>query len=226
MKILSIDSSTPQGCSVALLENKNILSQYTLSTEQPRSGHILSMIDELLVDSGLQEVDGFVVTTGPGSFTGLRVGVSLIKGFVLATEKPFVGINTLEAVAATVEPTPHPICAILDAKKNEIYAALFKYRDGQLVRLSEDCVIPLKTLFDMISEPTVFVGNGADTFGESLAAGLGAKYLAHPKTNNHTTAASSALLAYDLFDSKKSFDLNSLTINYIRKSEAEIKLGS
>lgn len=226
MKILSIDSSTPQGCSVALLENKNILSQNITVTETARSGHILSMIDELLNYSGLHEVDGFVVTTGPGSFTGLRVGVSLIKGFVLASEKPFVGINTLEALAATVEPTPHPICSILDAKKNEVYAALFKYRDGHLARLSDDCVVPLKTLFDMISEPTVFVGSGVDTYGEALATGLGTKYIAHPKTKNPTTAASAALLAYDLFDSKKSFDLSSLTINYIRKSEAEIKLGN
>ena len=84
------------------------------------------------IEGGLERVDGFCVTTGPGSFTGLRVGVSLIKGLVLATEKPFWGINTLEAYANLVKPVSQPICPVLDARKKEIYTARFKYTEGTI----------------------------------------------------------------------------------------------
>lgn len=227
MRILSLDSSTPQSASVALLEDQNILSQISSRDNQPYSNQILSMVDRALsgAHTELDAVDGFAVTAGPGSFTGLRVGISLLKGFALATGKPFVEVDTLAAVAALMEPADYPICAILDAKKKEVYAAFFRYRDGRLERLSQDCATPPETLRDLVSEPTAFIGSGLRTYGEFLSKNLGALYIPNPKTKDHSTAASAALLARPQFDAGKSFDLNSLKINYVRKSEAEINLG-
>ena len=108
MLLLGLDASTPKG-SVALLRDGEIIAEVVGSSSL--SNQILILVDEVLgsLDRGLEEVDGFCVTTGPGSFTGLRVGISLVKGLVLATEKPFWGINTLEAYANLVEPTSYPI---------------------------------------------------------------------------------------------------------------------
>lgn len=225
MKILSIDSSTPQSCSVALLKDKSIITQSSITLDTPRSDRILSMVDEALSTSNIDEVDGFVVTCGPGSFTGLRVSASLVKGFVLATGKPFMGINTLEALAGTANPTTLQICALLDAKKKEVYAAFFRCQNGRIKRLSEDRVCPPETLRDLVTEPTVFIGSGTQTYGAMLSAHLGSLYSVEPGTSKRSLAASAGLLASDRFGSEKSFSLDSLQINYIRKSEAEIKLA-
>lgn len=225
MKILSIDSSTPQNCSVALIKDKSIIAQSSIALNTPRSDRILTLVDEVLSTTNIEEVDGFAVTCGPGSFTGLRVSASLLKGFVLATGKPFMGINTLEALAGTVNPTSLQICAILDAKKKEVYAAFFKSQNGRLKRLSEDRVFPPEALRDLVTEPTVFIGSGIQTYGAMLSACLGDLYIVEPGPCKHSLAASAALLASDRFDLEKSFSLDSLQINYIRKSEAEIKLA-
>jgi len=131
MRILGIDSSAPQS-SVALLENNHIITEKTLNNVSGNHSHgLLRMVDEVLSGTlyQLEDIDGFSVTAGPGSFTGLRVGVSLVKGFVLATGKPFKGIDTLEAVSKCAKPTQYQICAILDARKKEVYCAFFIY-DG------------------------------------------------------------------------------------------------
>ena len=135
MRILGIDSSSPD-CSVAILDNQKILSQRSGHRRSSFSDQLLPLVDEVLSSAGMEldDVDGFAIATGPGSFTGLRVGMSLIKGFILATEKPFVGVDTLEALAALVPLTDFAICPILDARKSEVYSALFSYKDGQLAR--------------------------------------------------------------------------------------------
>ena len=137
MIILGFDASTPKG-SVALLDDDRIIAESVSSSKY--SDQFLVMVDEVLekIVGGLEKVDGFCVTTGPGSFTGLRVGVSLIKGLVMATEKPFLGINTLEAYANLVKPVSQPICPILDARKKEIYTARFKYVEGHVSRETTD----------------------------------------------------------------------------------------
>lgn len=173
----------------------------------------------------LADVSGFAVTTGPGSFTGLRVGVSLIKGFVIATGKPYICVDTLEALASLVEPTPRQICPILDARKKELYTAFFKYETNVLRRTSRNMAISPAALCEMIHEPTLFIGNGLETYGNVLSASLGSLFVRKVALKNHSMAAGSAFLAYPQFDIQKSFDLNALKINYIRKSEAEIKFG-
>jgi tRNA threonylcarbamoyladenosine biosynthesis protein TsaB len=181
-------------------------------------------MDEVLenLDKGLEEVDGFCVTTGPGSFTGLRVGVSLIKGLVLATEKPFWGINTLEAYANLVEPITHPICPILDARKKEVYTAKFKYQNEVLVREAPDQAVSPHELCHLTQEPTVFLGGGIEPYRDILSENLGSNFIDEAPVKNQTIAASAAQLVFKKFQTSPCFDLDALTIHYVRKSEAEL----
>ncbi len=226
MKILGIDSSIPRG-SVALLKNKRILAQANIQGNSTYSDQILGVVDRVLVETGtnLEGIDGFCLTVGPGSFTGLRVGASLVKGLVLATEKPFVGVGTLEAIALLGTPTKNQICAILDARKKEVYSARFRLTEGTLERLSPDRAMPPEQLCQEVTEPTVFVGSGLDTYSDLLSSRLGNKFLLAPKKNTSTVAACAARLAGERFDTEKCFDLGALTIKYIRQSEAELKFA-
>jgi|GEM_PF-108758 len=225
MKILGIDSSIPQG-SIALLENNHIISEISLEDRANHSDGLLIAVDRALSQARirLEDVGGFGVTTGPGSFTGLRVGVSLVKGFVLAREVPFKGIDTLEAVSACVKPTVLPICAILDARKKEVYCAFFKYQGDYPKRLTSDLAIAPEALCRDISEPTVFIGNGLNTYGDFLHRRLGDRFIDGANTKNHTVAASAAILAKPFLDQNPCLDLDELKIKYVRKSEAEINL--
>ena len=225
MKVLGIDSSVPRG-SVALLENNQIISETSLEGRANHSDGLLLTLDRLLSQNRfrIEDIGGFGITTGPGSFTGLRVGVSLVKGFVLAREIPFKGIDTLEAVAGCAKPDSEPICALLDARKKEVYCAFFNYEGSHLRRLTEDAAISPEALCDQISEPTVFIGSGLETYGEFLYRKLGAWFIDGSKAERHTVAASAALMAKPFLDRNPCLDLDELKIKYVRKSEAEINL--
>lgn len=222
---MGIDSSTPLS-SVAVLKDGHIIDQAELLKNSTFSNQVLVLVDKILARSNikLNDLDGLCLTIGPGSFTGLRVGVSLLKGLIMATSKPFVTIDTLEATALMAMPTNNKICAILDAKKKELYTAFFQATNNKVKRLTPDRAITSEQLCDEILEPTIFVGNGLDSYSEFLANRLGKNFL--PKHNLTTTvAACAARIAEEQFDTNKRFDLNKLIIKYVRKSEAEIKLS-
>ncbi len=221
MILLGLDASTPEG-SVALLNDGQIIAESVSSSTF--SDQLLVMMDEVLaeIDGGLDKVDGFCVTTGPGSFTGLRIGVSLIKGLVLATEKPFWGVNTLEAFANRVEPVSYPISPILDARKKEVYTARFKYKEGCLVRETPDQAVSPQQLCDLTQEATVFFGSGLEPYGDILSSQLGDKFIDQAPVKNQTIAASAVQLVFNQFRASPCFDLDALAIHYVRKSEAEL----
>lgn len=226
VRLLSIDSSSPSG-GVALLEGGRIVSQTPLPKTPSYSNCLLSLVDKTLSDShyALSDMDGFCLTTGPGSFTGLRVGVSLVKGFILATHKPYVEVNALEALAALAQPTSRQICPVLDARKREVYAAFFKYQGGQLRRESPDFVVSPQALAERVTQPAVFIGPGLEIYGSYLSQTLGPLFSQEAKPRNDTAAAGAALIASVQFEVHKSSDLNLLNIHYVRKSEAEINFA-
>lgn len=223
MRILGLDSSTPQ-CSVALLHNQQILKQLTAQDTQVVSNQLPTLVDRVLADAGLalRDVDGFAVTTGPGSFTGLRVGISLIKGFVLATEKPFVGVPTFDAMTASLHTGMEALCPVLDARKQEVYAARFRRQGDQWVREMEDRVLAPEDLCGLIDRPTLFTGTGATAYRELFQHRLGERFVTDPTAEVNCVGAGAALWAARRFDSQKRYDLSSLRIHYIRKSEAEL----
>lgn len=223
MIILGVDSSSPD-CSVALLENSKILFQHCGNRKSSFSDQLLPMVDEALssTKTRLDQVDGLAITNGPGSFTGLRVGLSLIKGLVLVTEKPFVGVDTLEAIAALVPKTDYQICSILDARKREVYCALFCYKENQLNRITENSAITPENLCNTITHPTIFIGSGLNTYQQLLHDTLGELFIERKIGEGDSIAASAAYLALEDINKSENFELSSLSINYVRKSEAEL----
>ena len=225
MMLMGIDSSTPQA-SIALLKNGQVLAQAENDESATVSNQILFLIDNVLTSTGvnLEDLDGFCLTTGPGSFTGLRVGASILKGLLLATSKPFVKIDTLEALALQAIPTRNIICAILDARKKEVYTANFFDNDGILERLTPDRALTPNQLCNEITDPTVFIGNGLNSYKSFLTNQLGKKFIPTQSKFVDTVAACAARLAEKCFTKTKTTNLDELTIKYIRKSEAELKL--
>ena len=220
---MGIDSSTPQS-SVAILEDGRVLDQAEVGLSSNLPNQVLNLVDTVLVRSKfkLTDLDGLCLTTGPGSFPGLRVGASLLKGLVLAIPNAFVQISTLEANAFRVMPTNKRVCAILDAKKKELYAAFFQSNNKSIKRLTPDRAITPDQLCKEISEPTVFTGNGVQPYHALLSSRLGKNFLPTRKTMPFTVAACAARLAEKNFETNKCFDLSELSIKYVRKPEAEL----
>ena len=223
MLILGIDTSSPTG-SVALVDNGDVISESLLNSSKNYSDKLLIEVDAILNSSKtkLNQINGFVITTGPGSFTGLRVGMSLLKGLILATQKPFASVNTLDAYAETVQPGPYAICPVLDARKKEVYTALYNSKNDLCVRETPDQAITPKELCDQIKKPTAFVGNGLVAYRELLSSRLRKKYMHNAPLKKLTVAASAVLIASRDFEKNLQNNLDSLTINYIRPSEAEL----
>jgi len=224
MRVLGLDTATPQS-SVALLDDHSISKETVLDPPSPYSNRVLAMVDGVLSAAGvgLDSVDLFTVTRGPGSFTGLRVGMSLLEGMAMVTGKPVMGVDTLEAVAATVTDTGKPICPVLDARKKEIYTAFFRYEAGRLQRVSPDLAIEPERFIEHVQEPTVFVGFGLTEYGDFLAERLGPLFLTSPEPGSLTVAASAARLAWSrLNDAGPDALKKQESIHYLRKSEAEI----
>lgn len=223
MKILGIDTSSPSG-SVALLDSGLVVSESLLDSSPAYSDKLLKEVDGVLNRSKtkLNELGGFVITKGPGSFTGLRVGMSLLKGLILAVEKPFVSVNTLDAYAETVKPGPYAICPVLDARKKQVYTALYSSKNDLCIRETSDQAISPKGLCGQIKQPTAFVGNGLEVYKEILSSSLKKNFIHDVQVKNITVAASACLIALRNIKENMSYDLDSLTINYVRPSEAEL----
>ena len=172
----------------------------------------------------MNDLGGWAVSLGPGSFTGLRIGVSTIKGLAFATRKPVAGVPTLDALASQVSPTPYLICPILDARKGEVYAAFYQYDDKDLLKqLSAYQAIRPEDLAKKIKRKTVFLGSGVKTYGEFLQNAIPALASFVPDPINLLHGSSIARLGLNRFRRNETLDLPTFTPIYIRASEAEIK---
>lgn len=225
MKVLGIDTSTLTG-SVGLIDDERPIAQYTLSIEVTHSERLMEAIDTLLHGArlSLDDIDGFAISVGPGSFTGLRIGLGTVKGLCMATVKKAVSVPTLEALAANVPYCTYAICPILDARKKEVYAALFKYdKNGDMIRITEDRVISPQLLADQIREPVVFLGDGVYVYRDFFKKRLG--NFAHFAPANAMLPSGVSVARIGLPKLKRGETASSADVPvYIRKSEAEIKL--
>lgn len=179
MKILGIDTSTPIG-SVALIEGENIVAEHTLNIVQAHSSRLMPAINTVMKRGEItpQELDGCAVGIGPGSFTGIRIGVATAKSLCYAVDKPIVGVSTLEAIAYNLRWTAGVICPILDARRTEIYGAIFE-GGTYWKRVTDDFCLPIDLFLDELdshisSDATpIFVGDGLAAYGEVIQERLG-----------------------------------------------------
>jgi tRNA threonylcarbamoyladenosine biosynthesis protein TsaB len=225
MKILALDTAT-QSCSVAIVDGELLLAELTKADIKTHSRHLMELIGTVCLAAGLNigDVDGFAVTVGPGSFTGLRIGISTIKGLAFSLAKPVTGVSSLDALAWQCAQSTYLICPLLDARKKEVYACRYRFINNELRRdVSEKVVSPAEAVSG-IREPSIFVGNAAQIYREYISAELGE--LAHfASRGQHTIRASSiAWLSLTGFHRKQTEDVAMLVPHYIRKPDDEIKV--
>jgi tRNA threonylcarbamoyladenosine biosynthesis protein TsaB len=170
MKVLGIDTSTRCG-SVGLIDEREVISEYLLNIPVTHSERLLGAIDYLLKEARCQmdDLDGWAISLGPGSFTGLRIGVSTVKGLAYATQKPVAGVSSLDVLASQISPTSYLICPILDARKGEVYTAFYRYDEANLLKRRSDYqAMRPEDLVKNIKEKIIFVGDGIKTYGDYL----------------------------------------------------------
>lgn len=173
MKILAIESSALTA-SVAVCEDDFPLAAMTLQNGHTHSETLLPMVEELLAHCGLsvEDIELFAVPVGPGSFTGIRIGVSLIKGLAFDSGKPCVGVSSLEAMAYNLAGTYGLICPVMDARRNQLYNALFRWEGDRIVRLTEDRLIGASDLADELAgycEPVYVTGEGSAVLQKAVS---------------------------------------------------------
>jgi len=165
MRILAIDSSAT-AASAALVEDGKVMGEFYINTHLTHSQTLMPMIDDVLncTRTELSEVDLFAVSAGPGSFTGIRIGVASLKGLAMAKNKPCVGVSTLEAMAFNLEHLDGIICSVMDARCQQVYNAIFSVHDSCMERMTADRALSIEDLAkecENYSKPLFLVGDGA-----------------------------------------------------------------
>ena len=220
MLILAFES-TAKAASAALVRDGKLVSQYSQCSGLTHSRTLLPMGEDMLKNAELTlgDVDLIAVAHGPGSFTGVRIGVSMVKGLAWAADKPCVGVSTLEAMAWHGLAAGGLICPVMDARRSQVYNALFRIGDGRPVRLTEDRPIALTELAEELraySESVFLVGDGAELSFRVLSE-LGLPCVLAPENLRMQSAWGVAMAALD----KEPGNADSLLPVYLRLSQAE-----
>jgi tRNA threonylcarbamoyladenosine biosynthesis protein TsaB len=224
MKILGVDTSTSWG-SLGIIDDDAVVAEYALFREETHSARLVPAIQALLKEArlDLNEIDGMAVSLGPGSFTGLRVGLSTVKGLALAAQKPVVGVPTLDALASNLPFTPYLICPILDARKGEVYTALYNGEKGRVEQLTPYQVLSPTVLLEQLPpQETVFLGYGVQVYGEFIREQLGEKAFFAPPHLRFLRGSTVAELGLGRIMQGEGDDISSMVPIYVRPSDAEI----
>jgi tRNA threonylcarbamoyladenosine biosynthesis protein TsaB len=229
MRILAVDSSSMTG-SVAILEDDRLIAECALSLQRTHSERLMPAIDWLFSQSGLSvdQIDLFAASTGPGSFTGLRIGLGTVKGLAFALHKPAIGVSTLMGLAAGVSAWNGSLITLMDARHDHVFVAGFHLAgDGRMPEYTaKEAYCPVSDLHNALGglkQPFLFVGDGAITYQEQIRTSF-------PESGFGNRAAA-AVRAGDIgrvalwrWSNDLETDPEQLTPNYLRLSEAEIKL--
>ena len=196
--ILGLDTAGRSG-SVALVDETQVLASFYLRQASPFSSHLLRTVDAVCGQVGcrVDDVGGLAVSLGPGGFTSLRIGLATAQGLAMATGKPLVGCSAFEALAASVEGWHGAVCPVLEARRGEVYAALYQRQDATIHETMPGMVTTPEALCTLITERTLFVGSGVRTYGALFAATLGAQAVCLESALEGGLAASVARLGYE-----------------------------
>jgi tRNA threonylcarbamoyladenosine biosynthesis protein TsaB len=222
LKLLTIDTSTST-CSVSLSIGEKVVSEYLLNLEKTLASRLLRSVDAALGEAGLDvaDLDGIGVALGPGSFTGLRVGIATVKGLAFAAKKPVVGFSSLAMLSMNLPWAAYPVCPMFDAKKKEIYTAVYVCRELP-EPVIDDCVVSPGDFLGRLEGVTIFVGEGAFAYRELIVSRLGDRALFAPSSVQQPRASQGAVLARKAFARGEIIPVAALVPRYIRVSEAEL----
>ncbi|MCM1273454.1 MAG: tRNA (adenosine(37)-N6)-threonylcarbamoyltransferase complex dimerization subunit type 1 TsaB [Clostridium sp.] len=225
MKILGIDSSG-MVAGVAVVDDDILLAEYTVNYKKTHSETLLPMIDEIvrMTELDMETIDAIAVAAGPGSFTGLRIGSATVKGLGLALNKDIIEIPTCMGLAYNVWGTDALVCPIMDARRKQVYTAVYRYEKDELVTVSEQRAVDICRLMEELNTmdtKVIFVGDGVPVYRDVIGENAKFPYTFAPAHCNRQRAAAVAALGV-IFASK------GLTVSaeqhkpiYLRKSQAE-----
>ncbi len=220
MKILAIDTSSFPA-SVAITDGGVLLGEYIIRNQRKHSQNIMVMTERLFDDLGMDisEIDVFAVTVGPGSFTGLRIGISTVRAFAQAMGKPVAAVSTLRALAYNMSETTGIIVPMLDARRDEVFLGAYEFKNGVCCEVLAPCVMTVGEALTKFGSSAMFVGDGAIIHRDELEGG-GAQRFA-PVNMAETRASSLAAAAYKMAEKNEVCDYNGVEPMYLRKSQAE-----
>lgn len=221
--ILTIATATPTA-SIALTRGEELLAELTLAPLGSHSDFLIPAVDDLLSRTGvvIEEVDAFASVVGPGAFTGLRVGVATIKGLAQATGKPAIAVSSLQTLALQSADSGLPVCSLLDARKGEVYAGFYQWRNGFPEPLVPERVAAPEAVLDSVTGNTVFIGDGCRVYRTLIVRHCGERARFVPWVANPLRAGAAAMLAHEHFRNGETVSALELKPVYIRPSEAEL----
>ena len=224
MLILAFETSA-KAASVALLDDKKLLGESYQNTGLTHSQTLMVMAEDLLKQCGktVSDVTAVAVAEGPGSFTGVRIGVAAAKGFAWGRDLPCYGVSTLEAMAESLGVWQGYVCPCMDARRSQVYNALFYVNQGKIQRIAADRAIALADLGEelkKLEDPIFLVGDGAVLCYNTLSKEISGLVLP-PEHRQHQRAVGVALLAAKKIAAGEPGDGNALNPNYLRLSQAE-----
>lgn len=222
MKILAIDTSATVA-SVAITEDSTPLAEYTLNNGNTHSETLLPMVESAFSALSItaKDIDLFALSAGPGSFTGVRIGAATVKGLSFGSQKPCVEVSTLEALAQNVVLRKGLICPVMNARRSQVYTALFRSNGEALERLMPDSALSIEELDEMLfayGESVSLVGDGYDITVKGFSK---TPLEPVPESQRLQSALSVARVAFNAYRNGKSVSDSALSVNYLRPSQAE-----
>lgn len=228
MKILAIDTSAT-AASVAICEENKLIGEFFINTALTHSQTLMPMTEQLLKSTGLSlnDIDAFAINAGPGSFTGVRIGVSAVKGLCFANNLPCISVSTLQSMAYNMLGSECIVCAVMDARCSQVYNAMFKVKGNTVERLTDDRAISLSELklkIERYSEKIVLVGDGAEITEHFLNKEFDNVELASI-SNRAQKASSTAIAGFEKLKSGETMSCEQLMPVYLRLPQAQRELN-
>lgn len=224
--IAAFDTSSASG-SIALVEDGRLIAELTAGNVGTHANWLMPAFESLLkgASKAAEDIDLFAVAIGPGSFTGLRIGITTVKGLAWSLGKKTAAVSTLASLALNLRYTNMTVCTVLDARKGEVYAALYRFKDGGMEVLMNEAALAPEGLFKVIRDlgverPIAFLGNGLKTYSRDIKNNVPGAFMA-PEPLWHIRASNIAMLATG--EMAKELSPVELKPVYLRKSEAELK---
>lgn len=225
MKVLAIDTSSLVA-SAAIMDEQKLVAEYIINHRKTHSEQLMPIIEELLESCqiGIEEIDAIAVSSGPGSFTGLRIGAATAKGLAHAHDKMLVGVPTLDGLAFNLPYCQGIICPIMDARRNQVYTALYKWEQGNFYKLKPHMAVALSALLEELKteeEMVMFLGDGVPVHREVIEKTLGERARFAPRNADRQRASSIAELAMQALKRGEGGSGKEFVPFYLRKSQAE-----
>ncbi|MBU2487892.1 MAG: tRNA (adenosine(37)-N6)-threonylcarbamoyltransferase complex dimerization subunit type 1 TsaB [Proteobacteria bacterium] len=223
MNILALDTAT-DSFSVAIAEDDRLAVEICGVRTRSHSGHFLATMDEALVRSGISmnALEGVAVTLGPGSFTGIRIGLAVANGLAMALDIPMAGVGTLEVLARQASDGSLPVWAALDARRGEVYVARFAEQDGRLIQDHPALALEPGKWLDDVEGPCLFVGDGALAFGDAIRTRLANRARFAPEAAHRIQARTVAKMALEFFRENRFTRPGELAPLYVRPPDAKL----